>query len=107
MKKETKPKMKTGPKKEKAPKMKPNVSLIKNLQKEYDQLVKLKKETDKKIKIHETFCKEMGYKLKRRVEKIETKPETGEKTGKKRGRKKKQEVMVEGKSEETKEGTTP
>ena len=83
MKGEKKPKMKRAIKKDKSPKKKVNIGLMKVLQKEYDKLNEEKKEIDKKMKVHEKYCKDMGFKLSKRVVK-----DTVGKTKGKRGRKK-------------------
>ena len=87
-------KIKTGPKKEKTPKKESSMSALKVLQKEYNELLKTKKDIDDKIKNYDEIFKLMGSKPKKRAAKNETKTETAEKTGKKRGRKKKEPIII-------------
>lgn len=90
-------KKKRGPKKGTTKKGKTTNSMMKSLQKVYDRLIEDKKEIDKKMKVHEKYCKEMGYKLSKRIMKI--KDEIVGKPKGKRGRTKKEVVVPEGKSE--------
>ena len=95
MKEEKKPRTtKRGPKKDKSPKKKMGSGLLKILQKEYDKLNEMKKEIEKKMKVHEKYCKDMGFKLSKRTPK-----DTEPKTKGKPGRKKVEKVPVEVKTE--------
>ena len=94
MKEEKKPKTKKGPKKTKSPEKKLTSGMLKIVQKEYEKLIKEKKEIDKKIKVHMKYCKDMGFKLSKRVGK-----DTEPKTKGKPGRKKVEKVPVEVKTE--------
>lgn len=94
MKEEKKPKTKRVLKKTKSTEKKVTSGMLKILQKEYDKLLIEKREIEKKMKVHEKYCKDMRYKLSKRSPK-----NTEVKTKGKPGRKKVEKVPVEVKTE--------
>ena len=80
-------KSKRGRKKGTTVKGKKTDDVMMSPQKLYDKLMEEKKEIDKKLKVHIKYCKNMGFKLSKRVMKI--KEEIEGKIKGKPGRKKK------------------
>ncbi len=72
-------KKKRGPKKG-TTKGKTSSGMVKILQKVFDKLLEERKEIDKKIRVHQKYCKDMGLKLSKRIVKV--KGDTGKPKGK-------------------------
>jgi hypothetical protein len=92
-----KPGKKRGRKKGTRTKEKTNNNVMISPQEMYNVLIEMRKQVDKKIKVHIKYCKDMGFKLSKRSGK--SKDEIKGKTKGKPGRKKKAAVVTEGKSE--------